>query len=121
MIRLTLHKRKPLTTKERVQLFHDHGGKCCLCGGKIHAPKEKWIDEHELALALGGSNEWENRGPAHVSCAREKTRKDMAAIAEAKRREAKHIGATRKTSRPLSGSKASGLRKRMNGTVERRT
>lgn len=121
MTPITLHKRKPLTTNERVKLFRDHGGLCCICGGKIHAPKEKWWDEHELALALGGSNDWENRGPAHVACAKEKTRKDMGAIAQAKRREAKHIGAERKTSRPIPGSKASSLRKRMNGNVERRT
>lgn len=57
---LTIHKRKRLTTRERIELFRAHNGMCCICGGKIGVG-EKWIDEHELALAMGGSNDWENR------------------------------------------------------------
>ena len=43
------------------------------------------------------------------------------AIAEAKRREARHLGIKRSPSRPLPGTRASGVRKRMDGTVERWT
>lgn len=91
---LTLHKRKRLTTRERIELFRAHNGICCICGGKIGVG-EKWIDEHELALAMGGTNDWENRGPAHMKCAKVKTKDDMGKIAKAKRREARHYGAER--------------------------
>ena len=89
---LELHRRKPLTALQRAKLFRDHDGICCICGCKIGV-SEKWIDEHERALALGGTNDPDNRGPAHVSCAKIKTRYDQKMIAKAKRREANHLGA----------------------------
>ena len=115
---LTLHKRKPLTAKERIELFRAHDGMCCICGGKIQVG-ELWIDEHERALALGGTNDLDNRGPAHEQCAKIKTKADMAMIAKAKRIEAKHFGAKKKNN-PFPGSKSSAFRKKLNGTVERR-
>lgn len=61
-----------------------------------------------------------NRYPAHKACHRRETaERDLPQIAKAKRRLARHIGAYR-SRRPMPGSKASGLRKRMDGTVERR-
>ena len=94
MTLLTLHKRKPLTDLQRAKMFRDHKGICCICKQPIGV-KERWIDEHERALAMGGSNDPSNRGPAHKACAKAKTKNDKGQIAEAKRREAKHIGATR--------------------------
>ena len=91
---IEIHKRKPLTTKQRVEQFQLHKGMCCVCGGKIMVG-QKFIDEHELALAMGGTNDMSNRGIAHVKCATIKTKDDMGQIAKAKRREAKHIGANR--------------------------
>ena len=87
-------KRKPLTTKQRVEQFQFHKGKCCICGEQILVGS-KWIDEHELALELLGSNDMSNRGIAHVDCAKKKTKIDMGLIAKANRRQAKFIGATR--------------------------
>jgi 5-methylcytosine-specific restriction enzyme A len=52
---LELHARKPLTTKQRVELFRDHKGVCCVCGGKIKVG-EKWIDEHIDPLGMTGTN-----------------------------------------------------------------
>lgn len=52
-------------------------------------------------------------------CHKPKTAIDQADIARAVRREAKNAG-IRRSSRPMAGSKASGLKKRMDGTVERR-
>ncbi len=43
------------------------------------------------------------------------------AIAKAKRREARDLGIKKPTSRPIPGSRASGLRRRMDGRVERWT
>ena len=73
-----------------------------------------------IPIAMGGEDTPANMFPAHERCHRDYTRTvDAVEIARAKRREARHLGAKR-TSRPIPGSRASGLRKRMNGEVERR-
>lgn len=115
-----VEKRKPLTDKQRLQLFIEHDGMCCICGGKIKVG-EAWIDEHIRPLWLDGTNEIEtNRAPAHIKCASKKTHEDEAPQRAKVRRVAqKHFGA-RRSKTPMPGSKASGWKKKMNGTVERR-
>lgn len=100
-------KRKPLTKKERMQLFLDCKGLCCLCGGNI-AFKEwidltaeeiqqlRFIDEHRAPLWRNGTNDKENRGVAHVTCATEKTRAEATDRAKGRRIAEKHYGAARK-------------------------
>ena len=111
-------KRKPLTALQRAKMFDEHKGICVICGTKIKAG-ERWIDEHGRALALLGTNDMENRGPAHEACAKVKTKKDVAMIAKAKRVRAKHIGASR-PKQPFPGGRGSRFKKLMDGrTVER--
>lgn len=50
-----------------------------------------------------------------------KTRDDVRVIAKAKRVEARHLASRTPSRNPMPGSRASGIRKRMNGTVEKRT
>lgn len=92
MTRVEIHARKPLSPKQRAEAFFRADGKCCICGEKIKVA-ESWIDEHIIPLAMGGTNEPNNRGCAHKSCAKDKTKDDVRNIAKAKRIEAKHIGA----------------------------
>ena len=74
--------RKPLTPTQRLKLFEDLKGICCICSGKIVG---KFIDEHWRALGLGGSNHISNRNVAHPKCADVKTRtEDMPRINKAK-------------------------------------
>lgn len=82
--------RKPLTPTQRLKLFEAHKGICCLCGGRIFGGN--WIDEHLRPLGLGGGNESENRGPAHLRCAGLKTPADLRRIAKAKAQKKKHLG-----------------------------
>ena len=91
---IILHKRKPYTPLQRAKMFDEHKGICCICGCKIQVG-QKWIDEHERALALGGTNDPDNRGPAHAKCAQVKTKDDMKRTNKAKNTRAKHVGATR--------------------------
>jgi 5-methylcytosine-specific restriction protein A len=56
---------------------------------------EAWEVEHVIAYALTRDNSDGNLRPAHVKCHRAKTDVDVAAIAQAKRREAKHQGVER--------------------------
>ncbi|GGD43056.1 hypothetical protein [Aureimonas glaciei] len=50
-------------------------------------------------------------------CHKPKTKTDVAQIAEAKRREAKHLGMTTRQPSRFPGSKASGLKKTIDGRV----
>ncbi len=112
-------KRKPLTPKQRVEMFLAHGGICCLCHTKIMTPHERWIDEHELALWLGGGNEMANRGPAHERCAKAKTSKEATERSHIRRVAEHHMGAKR-PSKAMPGSRRSGWKHKMDGSWERR-
>lgn len=113
-------KRKPLTRLQRVKLFDDHQGTCCICYTKIDAGRgDKWIIEHIKPLWLGGEDDERNMGPAHEGCARKKTSAEAPVKAKSDRVRANYLGVP-KAGRPMPGSRASGLRKRMDGTVERR-
>ena len=109
--------RRRISTRERVDIFNRNGGVCHLCAGKITVG-EAWDVEHVIPLAQGGDDDGDNLQPAHRKCHADKSKQDATNTARAKRREAKHIGA-RKSARPIPGSKASGIRKRMSGKVER--
>ena len=90
-------KRKSLTPTQRLKLFEAHKGLCGLCGAPIRAG-EVWIDEHIIPLSLGGSNDLDNRAPAHKACADAKTNGrdgDLAKAAKAKRVKMRHLGIER--------------------------
>ena len=88
--------RKPLTPSQRLKLFEAHKGICGICTNQIRSG-ETWIDEHMRPLALGGTNDLENRRPVHVACAQAKTSDDMAAITKAKRSKRKALGIKKET------------------------
>ena len=114
-------KRRTLTRVARTRIFDNAKGTCCLCNFKIDAGRgDKWIVEHIKPLWLGGDDDERNMGPAHYKCAIEKTRQEAPVKAKSDRVRANHLG-IKKTRNPMPGSKASGWRKRMDGTVERRS
>lgn len=111
--------RKHLSTTKRAKLFLAHEGRCHLCGLKIR-DGERWEASHIIALELGGADDETNLAPAHHRCHRTQTAEvDIPAIAKSNRVRARAIGAHR-PQRPMPGSRASGLKKRMDGTVVRR-
>lgn len=112
-------KRRQLSGRRRLQAWEKTGGTCVLCGRRIDGVRERWIVEHIRALELGGVDDIDNMGPAHEDCGREKTRDDHARAAEAKRQKIRHLGAA-VVARPLPGSRASPLKRKVNGTVVRR-
>ena len=91
MIDVSTTQRKALTPTQRLKLFEAHNGICALCGVAIR-PGEKWRDEHLRPLALGGSNDMENRAPVHFKCAKAKDAEDLTRIAKAKRQKRASIG-----------------------------
>jgi len=112
--------RRSLSTRERLRLFAHHRGVCHICQGKIDGTREAWEIEHELPVALGGDESDENRKLAHVKCHKAKTAKDVGRIRKADRARAKHTGAKSKPRHVIPGSKASGWKKRLDGSVVRR-
>lgn len=102
----------------RVRVFNRFGGVCQLTGRKIMAG-DVWEVDHAKPLHKGGENRETNLQPVLREPHRAKTASEATARAKADRMRAKHLG-LKKPKRPMPGSKASGLRKRMDGTVERR-
>lgn len=92
-------------------------GRCHISGNKIQRG-DKWDLDHIIAICNGGENRESNLAPALRDKHREKTAADVAERAKTDRIRKRDIGLT-KPSRPIPGSRASGLRKRMDGTVER--
>lgn len=111
--------RRKLTDKQRLQMFMEHKGICCLCGGKIDGVRESWTDEHIEPLWRNGTNDMANRAPAHMKCARGKSGQENIDRAKGRRVAEKHFGA-KVSKNPMPGSRRSPWKKRIDGTVERR-
>lgn len=107
----------PLRVKLRV--YFAAGGKCAECGRKPRAGEKPECD-HIIAIVNGGENKETNLQNLCSWCHDAKTRKDVARKSLNRRVQAKHLGLHKPKGRPMPGSKASGLRKKMDGTVERR-
>ena len=114
-------KRRPLSRRQRVDLFDAHKGICVHCGLPIQIPKEKWHVAHVIALSLGGKDESTNMGPAHDHCNLEDGRKIVTPLAaKAVRIRAKHLGIRTRKSRAFPCGKDSPWRKKVSREVVRR-
>ena len=86
-------KRRRLSKSERFDVFVAHKGVCRLCKRSIQVG-EAWDVEHLIPLEMGGVDDSSNFGIAHRKCHRVHTSEvDVPDIAQAKRREAAHVGA----------------------------
>lgn len=112
--------RRNLSTRDRLKVFQAAGGVCHLCGLKIDAGQE-WDVSHELALAIGGADDFSNMLPAHRRCHRQHTATvDAPRIAKTKRQHAMHIGAKPPSRNPLPGGKSSPWKRKVTGEWVRR-
>lgn len=92
--------RKPLTPKQRAELFAAHEGRCYLCGEKIKSG-EPWDDEHVIQRWVSGDDSLANRRPAHrLTCHKVKTANDATVRAKVKRIIAREDG-TRRERKPI--------------------
>lgn len=94
----------------------------CECGCGQPFGQEGVIYAHwPIAAALGGPGTLDNCRVHRVRCERQITsERDRPMIDKAKRGLEKRLGLRGRKGRPMAGTKASGYRKRMDGTVERR-
>lgn len=110
----TDNSQPPARVKERI--LRAHGGRCALTGREF-APGDVVEFDHIVALALGGENAEGNLQPVLGSAHKVKTRDDVRAKAKASRGFKKHFGLKKMPRRLVPGSKGSGMRKRLDGTV----
>jgi len=122
MTELTTTRRGSMSPMRRLRIWEAAGGVCCVCNLKIDGVREKWGIEHKRPLALGGTDTDDNCGPAHLRCMALKTKADNKQWTKAKRQKAKiMLGIKPRSSRAMDGTRRSGIRKRMDGTVEKWT
>jgi 5-methylcytosine-specific restriction protein A len=113
-------KRREFPKAVRLSAWERSGGRCEACTVKIVGGNGPHYD-HVLPDALGGEPTLENCAVLCKTCHAVKTTDhDRPHIDKARRGHEKRIGARVKQSRPMPGSRASGWRRRMDGTMERR-
>jgi 5-methylcytosine-specific restriction protein A len=114
-----MSKRQEFPDKVKVLAFDRAKGRCEVCSARLFVGKFQY--DHIIPTAVGGPPTLENCRVACTACHGKKTATvDVPAIAKSERIKRKNIGAKTKSGRPMPGTKASGLRKRMDGSVERR-
>lgn len=90
------------------------------CGRPIR-PGDKWTCDHGVALINGGENRERNLHPLCAWCNPDKNASDVAEKSMVYHKQLRHAGIKLKAKgRPLPGTIASGWKKHVNGTVERR-
>lgn len=109
----------PVPPKVRQRNYDEYKGICQISFIQIRAG-DAWETHHKIPLWKGGENRESNLVPVlkkyhDALSAEDKTEKK---ISDRKRQ--KHLGIKKRGTRPMMGTKASGWRKRMNGTVEKR-
>lgn len=109
----------PAPPRVRLRVWERCRGLCHRCGRLIRAG-EKWTLEHLVAIILGGRNAEDNMGLTCRNCLVPKNAEDMAAKSKIARIQKRHLGVKTRKGPPMPGTKASGLKKRFDGTVERR-
>lgn len=113
-------QRTEFSAKVRSAAFDRADGVCeCGCGRPFtNHPKERPHYDHELPDFLGGKATLENCKVIRVDCHQAKTsEQDMPKIVKV-RRETKRRTNTQAVKQKIPGSKGTGMRKRMDGTVE---
>lgn len=101
----------------------DHLGRevmsCHICSLSMNVHTSDWEADHIRRHAEGGEDTAGNLFPICPRCHHDKSRRDTSEIAKGKRIGERSRGIKR-SARPMPGSRASGWRKKMDGSVERR-
>jgi 5-methylcytosine-specific restriction protein A len=109
--------RREFSRKTRAEVHLRAGGCCEACGAKLKVGEGEY--DHILPNELGGEPTADNCRLICMVCHKAKTAEDIRRIRKADRQRDRHSGALKPSSRPVLGSRASGVRKRMDGSVER--
>jgi 5-methylcytosine-specific restriction enzyme A len=116
--------RSEFSKATKLEAFKLADGCCENCGLKIVGSIAPVIYDHIVPDALGGDNSLDNCQCLCTPCDKLKTFTpidgDIPRIAKAQRGLERRANVRQKRGRPLPGTKRSGLKKKMDGTVERR-
>jgi len=104
------------TRKQCREIAERANGRCECCDAVLKLGEGD--ADHIIAVELGGESVIENGQWLCRPCHKEKTAKDIRVIRKVQRIRDRRSGAMRASHRPLPGSRASGVRIRMNRTVE---
>lgn len=116
---MTRPREREFPKSVKVAAFTRAAGRCEVCTAKLMIGRIHY--DHHLPLALGGTGMIENCRVLCAPCHNAKTvGEDVPRIAAGNRARDAHIGAKNRRGRPMMGSRASPLGKRMDGTVFRR-
>lgn len=109
--------RTEFSRRTKVDAFTRADGRCECCGARLSVGKFEY--DHIVSCSLGGDNSLDNCRVICRPCHKIKTRDDIRKTRKADRVKAAHIGAKKRKGKPMPGTKASRIRKRMDGSVER--
>jgi len=110
--------RSEFSKRTKIQRFDHCGGFCEKCGAKLRPGQFDF--DHDLETVEGGGNSFENCRAICKSCHKVKTKTRAPVLAKSRRIEEKHLGLRKPKGQPMAGTKRSGWRRRMDGTIERR-
>lgn len=102
-----------------MRVFERHNGVCHVSGRKVR-PGETWDLDHVVSLINGGEHREFNLAPALKAPHKEKTKGEMQEKSSVYHKKAKNLGISLKKKKPMPGSKASGWKRKMDGTIVRR-
>jgi 5-methylcytosine-specific restriction protein A len=102
----------------RLRVYVRAGGRCDICSRSIRTG-ERWECDHKSALANGGEHRESNLQVLCGWCHKAKTKTDIAEKSATYQSKKRHLG-LKKAKHPMPGSKASGWKRKMDGTVVKR-
>jgi 5-methylcytosine-specific restriction protein A len=108
----------PVPARVKLRVLDLGDARCINCLRTI-TPGMAWECDHIIAIANGGMNRESNLQPLCLICHLHKTGEDVAAKSRTARIRIKHYGLKKPKGRPMPGTRASGIRKRMSGKIER--
>jgi hypothetical protein len=111
-------KRREFPKSVKLAAWQRCGGACEACGSRLFSGK--FIYDHDKPDTFGGEPSLGNCVVRCTACDKKKTYgQDIPNIAKSNRQREKHLGLRKAKGRPMPGTKASGIRKRMSGRVEK--
>ena len=111
--------RKRFSASSYLARLLEFDGRCVEC--KCKTGGANGLDwDHTIPLEMGGDDTLANLQPLCKSCHKAKTATDAGHIAKGKRMKQRTMGIKRQSRQPMPGSRASGLKKRLDGTVVKR-
>ena len=115
-----VHKGEYVIPARKRRIWLAHGGRCEECKTPVPALGAGVTYDHRTQLAFDGEEADENVRPLCDECCPVKDAADATARGKVRRLQKKAVGAERKPSRLRSAGFRTDIRRRMDGTVERK-